>query len=108
MIIPNAVIYEEKYLLASVLRAHRNDREDIPVKKILIAAAVVGLTATSAFAQSGANPSAPQPGSTGAGVNQPGTTSTGTAVDHPDSMKKDGMSGTSGMSNTKMKKDGMA
>jgi hypothetical protein len=108
MIVPDAVIYEDQYSLASVLRAHRNDREDIPVKKILIAAAVVGLTATSAIAQSGANPSAPQPGSTGAGVNQPGTTSTGTAVDRPDSMKKEGMSGTSGMSTNKMKKDNMA
>lgn len=75
------------------------------MKKILIAAAVVGFTATSAFAQSGANPSAPQPGSTGAGVNQPGTTGTGTAVDRPDSMKKD--AGTSGMSKN-IKKDGMA
>lgn len=108
MIVPNAVICEEQYSLASVLRAHCNDREEIPVKKILIAAAVAGFTATSAFAQSGANPSAPQPGSTGAGVNQPGTTSTGTAVDRPDTMRKDGMSGTSGMSTTKMKKDGMA
>ena len=70
------------------------------MKKFIIAAAIAGLTATSSFAQSGANPSAPQPGSTGAGVNQPGTTSTGAAVDRPDTMKKDGTSGTSGMSNT--------
>jgi hypothetical protein len=75
--------------------------------KFIAAAAILGLTATASFAQSGANPSAPQPGSTGAGVNQPGTTSTGTSVDRPDSMKKDGMSGTSGMSNG-MNKDGMS
>jgi len=81
------------------------------MKKIIVAAAILGLSATSSFAQSGANPSAPQPGSTGAGVNQPGTTSTGTAVDRPDSMKKDGMSGTSGMKNNMQQggasKDGM-
>lgn len=77
------------------------------MKKILIAATCASLMCGSAFAQSGANPSAPQPSSTGAGMNQPGTTSTGTAVDRPDTMKKDGMSGTSGMNNG-MKKDGMA
>lgn len=82
------------------ITAVRNNHEDIQMKKFVIAAAIVGLSATASFAQSGANPSAPQPGSTGAGVNQPGTTSTGTAVDRPDTMKKDGMSGTSGMSNT--------
>jgi len=70
------------------------------MKKIIVAAAILGLSATASLAQSGANPSGPQPGSTGAGMNQPGTTSTGTAVDRPDSMKKDGMSGTSGMSNS--------
>jgi hypothetical protein len=82
------------------ITAVRNNHEDIQMKKFVIAAAIVGLSATASFAQSGANPSAPQPGSTGAGVNQPATTSTGTAVDRPDTMKKDGMSGTSGMSNT--------
>ena len=70
------------------------------MKKILIAATCATLMCGSAFAQSGANPSGPQPGSTGAGMNQPGTTSTGTAVDRPDTMKKNGMSGTSGMSNS--------
>jgi hypothetical protein len=71
------------------------------MKKLIIASAIVALSASASYAQSGANPSAPQPGSTGAGVNQPGTTSTGTAVDRPDStkMKKD--------NNTMMKKDDM-
>jgi hypothetical protein len=82
------------------ITAVRNNHEDIQMKKFVIAAAIVGLSATASFAQSGANPSAPQPGSTGAGVNQPATTSTGTAVDRPDTMKKDGMSGTSGMGST--------
>jgi uncharacterized protein YdeI (BOF family) len=72
------------------------------MKKIVLAAAMATLISGAAFAQS--NPNAPQPGSTGVGVNQPGTTATGTAVDRPDSMKKDGM--TSGMS-TGAKKDGM-
>jgi hypothetical protein len=70
------------------------------MQNIIVAASILALSATASFAQSGANPSAPQPSSTGAGVNQPGTTSTGTAVDRPDTMKKDGMSSTSGMSNT--------
>lgn len=78
------------------------------MKTLFAAIAIAGLTATASFAQSGANPSAPQPGSTGAGVNQPGTTSTGTAVDRPDSKKKDGMSGASGMNKDGMNKDGMS
>lgn len=57
------------------------------MKKLILAAALVGFTATAAFAQSGANPSAPQPSSSGTGVNVPGTTATGTAVDKPDSGK---------------------
>jgi hypothetical protein len=44
-----------------------------------VALLAVSLSGT-AFAQ-GANPSAPQPSSTGTGVIQPGTTSTGTATD---------------------------
>lgn len=68
------------------------------MKKIILATALAALMSGSAFAQ--ANPNAPQPGSTGAGVNQPATTGTGTAVDRPDSMKKDGMHST--------KKEGMA
>jgi hypothetical protein len=44
-----------------------------------VALLAVSLSGT-AFAQ-GANPSAPQPNSTGTGVVQPGTTSTGTATD---------------------------
>ncbi|CAN5407318.1 hypothetical protein BH11PSE4_BH11PSE4_14870 [soil metagenome] len=74
------------------------------MKKIILAAAVSALMTGSAFAQ--ANPNAPQPGSTGAGVNQPGTTGTGTAVDRSDSMKKDGMS--SSMKKGSMTKDGMS
>ena len=67
------------------------------MRKIMITAALLAFSATAALAQAGANPNAPQPGSTGVGVNQPGTTSTGTAVDKPD-MK---------MSKTKMKKKKM-
>ncbi len=74
------------------------------MKKIVLAAAMATLISGAAMAQS--NPNAPQPGSTGVGVNQPGTTATGTAVDRPDSVKTNGM--TSGMSNSGMKKDGMA
>jgi hypothetical protein len=80
-------------------------RRKSKMKKIITAAAILGLSATAAFAQSGANPSAPQPGSTGVGVNQPGTTSTGTAVDRQttgSSMSKDTMSKDS------MKKDSMS
>lgn len=73
------------------------------MKKIILAAAVSALMTGSAFAQAGANQTAPQPSSDGRGVNQPGVTSTGTAVDRPDSNK-----GTSGMSGGSMKKDGMS
>ena len=69
----------------------------------LLAAAIATLTSGAAFAQ--ANPSAPQPSSTGAGINQPGTTSTGVAVDRPDSNK---MGTTTGMKKDGMAKDGMA
>jgi hypothetical protein len=72
------------------------------MKKIVLATAFVTLMSGAAFAQAGANPSAPQPSSTGIGVNQPGTTSTGTAVDRPDSMSK---GSTSGMASDNMKKD---
>lgn len=58
------------------------------MKKIILAAALIGFTASTAFAQSGANPSAPQPSSTGAGVNQPATSATGTAVDSSSKMMK--------------------
>jgi hypothetical protein len=54
------------------------------MRKIIIATALLAFSATAALAQAGANPNAPQPGSTGVGVNQPGTTSTGMAVDKPD------------------------
>ena len=75
------------------------------MKKLILASIVLAFSASASFAQSGANPSAPQPGSTGAGVNQPATTSTGTAVDRPDSakMKKDNNM----MKKDDMKKDGM-
>jgi hypothetical protein len=49
---------------------------------------------TAAFAQSGANPNAPQPNSMGTGVIQPGTTSTGEATDSHRRMGTTGMSGT--------------
>jgi hypothetical protein len=56
---------------------------------------------SAAFAQAGANPSAPQPSSTGQGVVQPGMDKNGTATDAK--MK----SGTTGMNNNAMNKDGM-
>ena len=81
------------------------------MKKLALAAALIGCTATVAFAQGAAgNMNAPQPSSTGAGVSQPGTTSTGTAVDRPTTgagtstqknLSKDGMS------KDGSKKDGM-
>jgi hypothetical protein len=73
------------------------------MKKIILATALATLMSGSAFAQ--ANPNAPQPGSTGAGINQPGTTGTGTAVDRPDSMKTDGVSHSTKKEG--MTKDGM-
>jgi hypothetical protein len=51
------------------------------MRKFMIAAALIGLSAGSAFAQ--ANPNAPQPNSSGTGVYQPGTSGNGTAVDKP-------------------------
>jgi hypothetical protein len=89
--------------------------KEIKMKKIILATAIVTLISGAAFAQSGANPSAPQPSSTGMGVNQPGTTGTGTAADRPDSkggMTNNGMSnGTTGMNNNMQQggesKDGM-
>jgi hypothetical protein len=74
------------------------------MKKIILAATIATLMSGSAFAQ--ANPNAPQPGSTGVGVNQPGTTGTGTAVDRPDSSKTSGMSNS--MKKDSMTKDGMS
>ena len=55
------------------------------MKKMIIASAILTLISGAAFAQAGANPSAPQPSSDGRGVNIPATTRTGTAVDRPDS-----------------------
>lgn len=81
------------------------------MKKFLIATAALTLMCGSAFAQAGANPSAPQPSSTGQGVVQPGMDKNGTATDAKmkpgsttgmnDGMKKDGMQ------KDGMKKDGM-
>jgi len=62
----------------------------------------IGLS-SAAFAQ-GANPSAPQPSSTGAGVVQPGTTASGTATD---SKMKSGTTGTNDKSKDGMKNDSM-
>jgi uncharacterized protein YdeI (BOF family) len=75
------------------------------MKKIILATAVATLISGAAFAQSGSNPNAPQPSSSGVGVNQPGTTSTGTAVDRPDSDK---MGKTTGMKKDSMSKDKMS
>jgi uncharacterized protein YdeI (BOF family) len=72
------------------------------MKKIILAAAVSALMTGSAFAQAGANQSAPQPSSDGRGVNQPAVNANGTAMDRADSNK-----GTSGMSGS-TKKDGMS
>jgi hypothetical protein len=80
----------------------RNNQLEFTMKKLILATAVATMISGAAFAQ--ANPSAPQPSSSGLGVNQPGTTSTGTAVDRPDSDKM----GTSGMNKGSMQKDGMA
>jgi hypothetical protein len=62
--------------------------------KITAAALLAASLSTAAFAQSGANPSAPQPNSRGTGVIQPGTTSTGQATDSHRRMETTGMSGT--------------
>jgi hypothetical protein len=99
----------ERCFLSGLFPALQNKRE-IFMKKLVIAAAILGMSATASFAQSGANPNAPQPGSTGVGLNQPGTTSTGAAVDRPDS--NGGMNNISGMTsgssgmNNNMRQDG--
>jgi pentapeptide MXKDX repeat protein len=81
----------------------KHNQPEATMKKIILATAVTALMTGAAFAQ--ANPNAPQPSSTGAGINQPGTTSTGVAVDRSDSGK---MGTTTGMKKDSMKKDGMA
>jgi hypothetical protein len=100
----------ERIPLSTIVPA-RNNRMEPFMKKIILATAISALMTGAAFAQ--ANPNAPQPSSTGAGINQPGTTSTGVAVDRPDSdkmgttgMKKDGMA-KGGMAKDGMAKDGM-
>jgi hypothetical protein len=67
-------------------------------KFAIIGAALLGLSGA-AFAQSGANPNAPQPNSMGTGAVTPGTKASGEATDSK--MK----SGTTGM-NDKSSKDG--
>ena len=57
------------------------------------AALIAASLSSSAFAQAGANPNAPQPNSAGNGVVQPGTTSTGTATDSKMESRTTGMSG---------------
>jgi hypothetical protein len=52
------------------------------MRKLFLAATLIGLSAGTALAQ-GTNPSAPHPDSTGTRVEQPAVTSTGTAVDKP-------------------------
>jgi hypothetical protein len=87
-------------MLASDLSRHHEPGK-FHMRKFIDAAAIIGMTATTLYAQFGANPSAPLPGSTGVGVKHD-TTSTGTAVDRP-------ISGTNmpsgGMANDGMKKD---
>jgi microcystin-dependent protein len=56
---------------------------EIEMRKIILAAALIGFSVGGAFAQAGANPSAPQPNSTGTGVTTPGMTKTGEATDKP-------------------------
>jgi hypothetical protein len=60
-----------------------NTQQGNAMKKLILATTAALLIAAPAFAQTGANPSAPQANSTGTGVTQPGTTGTGTAVDRP-------------------------
>jgi hypothetical protein len=74
----------ERNAVPAIIRRETN-LFGVHMKKIIIATALVTMLSGAAFAQSGANPSAPQPSSDGRGVNMPGTTSTGTAVDRPDS-----------------------
>lgn len=57
---------------------------DLMKKTMIAATAALLMTAPAAFAQSGANPNAPQMNSTGTGVTQPGKNSRGTAVDVPE------------------------
>jgi hypothetical protein len=59
---------------------------EIQMRRIVLAVALIGFSVGGAFAQTGANPSAPQPNSTGTGVTTPGTSKTGEATDKP--MKK--------------------
>lgn len=53
------------------------------MRKLILAATLIGFSVGGALAQSGANPSAPQPNSTGTGVTTPGSTKTGEATDKP-------------------------
>ena len=78
---------------------------------ITTAALLAASVSSAAFAQAGANPSAPQPNSTGTGVVQPGMDKNGTATDAKmksgttgmNDKSKDGM-----MKNDGMKNDGMS
>jgi hypothetical protein len=56
---------------------------EIQMRRIVLAVALIGFSVGGAFAQTGANPSAPQPNSTGTGVTTPGMTKTGEATDKP-------------------------
>jgi hypothetical protein len=58
----------------------------LKMRKIILAATLIGFSVGGALAQSGANPSAPQPNSTGTGVTNAGMTKTGEATNKP--MKK--------------------
>jgi hypothetical protein len=54
-----------------------------PMRRIILAATIIGLSAGGALAQTGGNMNAPTPNSAGTGITKPGTTSTGVAVDRP-------------------------
>jgi hypothetical protein len=60
------------------------------MRKLFLVATLISFSVVGAFAQTGANPSAPQPNSAGTGVTTPGMTKTGAATDKP-MKKKTGM-----------------
>jgi hypothetical protein len=86
-----------------------NQREENPMNKfatISTAALLAVSLSSAAFAQAGANPSAPQPNATGTGTVQPGMDKNGTATDAKMKSGTTGMNDKSGMG-SKDSKDGM-
>jgi hypothetical protein len=67
-----------------LLSSHDHSNRESPMKALLVATALLGFTSVATFAQTGANPRAPEVNSTGTGITQPGVTSTGRAIDRPD------------------------